>query len=146
MELGSNQDAAREQTAELRGFVHVRGRVGRSTVPGVPTADGFTYPGPNPQDANALFREGRCLLLVGDQESAADYRAPVIAAVRDLGAHRRSPGRVHGLIRLAAGQARRPGLRARPPVPDGVARRDARGIRIHPSPRLPRPSRSPSGR
>lgn len=81
MELGSTRDAEREQTAELQSFVHSGGPVGRFTVPGVPTADGFTYPGPSPQDANALFREGRCLLLVGDQESAADYRAPVIAAV-----------------------------------------------------------------
>jgi hypothetical protein len=81
MELGSTRDAEREQTAEVHSFVHPGGPVGRFTVPGVPTADGFTYPGPNPQDANALFREGRCLLLVGDQESAADYRAPVITAV-----------------------------------------------------------------
>jgi len=81
MELGSIRDAVREQAAELRGFTHVPGPVGRFTVPGVPTAEGFTYPGPNPQDANALVREGRCLLLVGDEESANDYRAPVIAAV-----------------------------------------------------------------
>jgi hypothetical protein len=84
MKLGSTRDAAREQTAELQGFLHVSGPVGRFTVPGVPTAAGFTYPGPNPQDANALFQEGRCLLLVGDQESASNYRAPVIAAVRAI--------------------------------------------------------------
>ncbi len=64
MELGSVRDAVREQAAELRGFIHVPGPVGRFTVRGVPTAEGFTYPGPNPQDANALVREGRCLLLV----------------------------------------------------------------------------------
>jgi hypothetical protein len=75
-DLGSTQDAAREQRFELQSFVHPGGPVGRFTVPGVPSADGFTYPGPNPHDANALFREGRCLLLVGDQESVADYRAP----------------------------------------------------------------------
>ena len=69
---------------ELRGLTHVPGPVGRFAVRGVPTAEGFTYPGPNPQDANALAREGRCLLLVGDQESANDYRAPVIAAVRAI--------------------------------------------------------------
>lgn len=84
MELGSIRDAVREQTAELREFIHVPGPVERFTVPGVRTAEGFTYPGPNPQDANALVREGRCLLLVGDQESANDYRAPVIAAVRAI--------------------------------------------------------------
>lgn len=84
MELGSTRDAAREQTAELRDFIHVPGRVGRFAVQGVPTAEGFTYPGPDPQDANALVREGRCLLLIGDQESAADYRAPVVAAVRAI--------------------------------------------------------------
>lgn len=84
MELGSIRDAAREQTAELRDFIHVPGPVGRFTVRGVPTAEGFTYPGPDPQDANALVREGRCLLLVGDQESSDDYRAPVIAAVRAI--------------------------------------------------------------
>ncbi len=84
IELGSIRDAAREQTAELRGFIHVPGQVGRFTVQGVPTAEGFTYPGPDPQDANALVREGRCLLLVGDQESASDYRTPVIAAVRAI--------------------------------------------------------------
>ena len=66
LELQSVEDATREQAAELRGFMHAPGRVDRFTVPGVPTAEGFTYPGPNPQDANALFREGRCLLLVGD--------------------------------------------------------------------------------
>ena len=71
MELGSTRDAAREERAELQSFLHVRGPVGRFAVQGVPTADGFTYPGSNPQDANALFREGRCLLLVGDQESVA---------------------------------------------------------------------------
>lgn len=84
MELGSTRDAAREQAAELRGFTQVPGRVGRFTVPGIATAKGFTYPGPNPQDANALVREGRYLLLVGDQESAKNYRAPVIAAVRAI--------------------------------------------------------------
>jgi len=84
MELGSARDAEREQRAELQSFIHVPGPVGRFTVPGVASADGFTYPGPDPQDANALFREGRCLLLVGDQESAADYRAPVVAAVRAI--------------------------------------------------------------
>ena len=84
MELGSVRDAVREQAAELRGFIHVPGPVGRFTVRGVPTAEGITYPGPNPQDANALVREGRCLLLVGDQESGNDYRAPVIAAVRAI--------------------------------------------------------------
>lgn len=84
MELGSSGDAERELKAELQSLVHVGGPVGRFPVPGVPTADGFTYPGPNPQDANALFREGRCVLLVGDQESATDYRAPVIAAVRAI--------------------------------------------------------------
>jgi hypothetical protein len=84
LELGSTREAEREQRAELQSFVHVGGPVGRFAVRGVPTADGFTYPGPNPQDANALFREGRCLLLVGDQESGADYRAPVIAAVRAI--------------------------------------------------------------
>lgn len=84
MELGSATDAGREQRAELLSFSQVPGRVGHFTVQGVPTAEGFTYPGPNPQDANALFREGRCLLLVGDQESGADYRAPVIAAVRAI--------------------------------------------------------------
>jgi len=84
LELQSAADATREQAAELRRFMHVPGRVDRFTVPGVPTAEGFTYPGPDPQDANALFREGRCLLLVGDQEAAHDYRAPVVAAVRAI--------------------------------------------------------------
>ncbi len=84
MELRSTRDAEQEQRAELESFVHVGGPVGRFAVRGVPTADGFTHPGPSPQDANAVFREGRCLLLVGDQESAADYRAPVIAAVRAI--------------------------------------------------------------
>ena len=62
MALGSIRDAAREQTAELRSFIHVPGRVGRFTVRGVPNAEGFTYPGPDLQDANAVVREGRCLL------------------------------------------------------------------------------------
>jgi hypothetical protein len=84
IELGSTRAAVREQAAEIRGFVHVPGRVGHFAVPGVPTATGFTYPGPEPEDANALFRGGRCLLLVGDQLSAANYRAPVIAAVRAI--------------------------------------------------------------
>ena len=84
LELQSAADATREQAAELRSFMHVPGRVDRFTVRGVPTAEGFTYPGPNPQDANAVFREGRCLLLVGDQEAAHDYRAPVVAAVRAI--------------------------------------------------------------
>lgn len=87
MQLGSASAAAREKAAELQEFAHGPGAPGatRFTIPGVPSAEGWTVPS---QVANILFTEGRCLMLVGDQlASATDNKPPVVAAVRAVWAH-----------------------------------------------------------
>jgi hypothetical protein len=83
MELNSASAPAPEKAAELHEFAYgpdAPTTPTRFTVPGVPSAEGWTFPN---ADANVLFTEGRCLMLVGDQlASATDNRPPVIAAVR----------------------------------------------------------------
>jgi hypothetical protein len=89
MLLGSASATSREEAAELQSFVKGSGAppgTTRFTVAGVPTADGFEYPG---SDANILFTEGRCLLLVGD-DLTVNNQPPVIAGVRAIWA------RTHG--------------------------------------------------
>jgi hypothetical protein len=89
-ELGSPSAAAREKAAELQEFAYGPEAPGarRFTVAGVPGAEGWGQPNTN---ANILFTEGRCLMLVGDQlASGTDNKPPVVAAVRAVWA------RTHG--------------------------------------------------
>jgi hypothetical protein len=102
MELGSPAAAAREQRTELQHLIAFQGislpgrpaLVSRDfTVPGVPSADGLTgtqagLPG---GEANVLFTEGRCMLVVGDSRAAGNITAPVTAAVQSI--YRRTHGR-----------------------------------------------------
>ena len=90
LELGSASAAAREKAAELHAFAYGPQAPGatRFTVAGVPGAEGW---GQADADANILFTEGRCLMLVGDElASGTDNKPPVIAAVRAVWA------RTHG--------------------------------------------------
>ena len=93
MELGSASAAAREKAAELQAFAYGPQAPGatRFAVAGVPGAEGWGQPG---TDANILFTEGRCLMLVGDQlASGTDDKPPVVAAVRAVWARTRGkPG------------------------------------------------------
>jgi hypothetical protein len=84
MELGSASAAAREKTAELSTFVHAPGAPAtttRFTVRGVPSAEGWVFPD---EDANVLFTEGRCLMLVGDDLATSDNKVPVVAAAQAI--------------------------------------------------------------
>jgi hypothetical protein len=86
MQLGSASAAAREKTAELNTFTHAPGAPAtttRFTVPGVPSAEGWVFPD---ADANVLFTEGRCLLLVGDDLTTDDNKLPVVAAAHAISA------------------------------------------------------------
>lgn len=84
VELGSAAPAAREQEAELRvAALDQSVAVVHFVAPGIPGSTGVAAPG-NQSTANLFFREGRCVLLVGDETSAADYRVSVIAAGRAI--------------------------------------------------------------
>jgi hypothetical protein len=88
MQLGSASAAAREQAAELQEFSSSAPGATRFIVAGVPGAKGWGQP---TMDANILFTEGRCLMLVGDQlASATDNKPTVVAAARAVWA------RTHG--------------------------------------------------
>jgi hypothetical protein len=81
MELGSASAAAREKAAELHEFVYgpQAGGATRFPIAGVPGADGW---GQGNTDANILFTEGRCLMLVGDElASGGDNKPTVVAGV-----------------------------------------------------------------
>lgn len=81
MELGSASAAAREKAAELQEFAYGPQAPGATRFPvaGVPGAEGWGQPD---ADANILFTEGRCLMLIGAQlASATDNKPPVLAAV-----------------------------------------------------------------
>lgn len=84
MELGSASAAAREKAAELKAFAHGPGAPAtttRFTVPGIPSAEGWVFPY---ADANVLFTEGRCLMLVGDDLTTRDNKLPVVAAAHAI--------------------------------------------------------------
>ena len=89
-ELGSASAAAREKAAELQEFAYGPEAPGATRFPvaGAPGAEGW---GQTDTDANILFTEGRCLMLVGDQSaSRTDNKPPVLAAVHAVWA------RTHG--------------------------------------------------
>ena len=90
MKLGSASAATREKAAELQEFAYGPGTpttTTRFTVPGVSGADGWVFPN---ADANVLFTEGPCLMLVGDDLTTSDNKLPVVAAARAIWA------RTHG--------------------------------------------------
>jgi hypothetical protein len=68
LQFATVSDATREQSFEFISDSASQGGLPfRFSVSGVPGADGFgARPVVGQGDANALFREGRCLLLVGD--------------------------------------------------------------------------------
>lgn len=81
-QLASASAAAREKAAELQEYASAPDAPGvtRFTVAGVPGAEGWTQPD---TDANILFTEGRCVMLVGDElTSPTDNEPPVRAAVQ----------------------------------------------------------------
>jgi hypothetical protein len=57
-------------------------RIARFTVPGVPTARGFTATTGSQHATNVVFRSGRCMLLIGDIGKQSGLPATVKAAVR----------------------------------------------------------------
>ena len=57
-------------------------RVARFTVPGVPTARGFTATTGSQHATNVVFRSGRCMLLIGDIGRQTSLPGAVKAAVR----------------------------------------------------------------
>jgi hypothetical protein len=57
-------------------------RIARFTVPGVPTARGFTATTGSQHATNVVFRSGRCMLLIGDIGRQTSLPAAVKAAVR----------------------------------------------------------------
>ena len=77
MELGSASAAAREKAAELQEFASTAPGATRFTVAGLPGAEGWGEPD---TDANILFTEGRCLMLVGDELAAGSDNKPVVLA------------------------------------------------------------------
>lgn len=84
MQVGSASAAAREEATELKEFAsgpQAPANTTRFTIPGVPSAEGWVFPN---ADANVLFTEGRCLMLVGDDLTTTDNKLPVVAAAHAI--------------------------------------------------------------
>jgi hypothetical protein len=88
LQFATVSEAVREQSFEFISDSSSQGGLPfRFSVSGVPGADGFgARPVDGQGDANALFREGRCLLLVGDLSAPhpKSYEAAVIAGVQAI--------------------------------------------------------------
>jgi len=88
LQFATVSDAAREQSFEFQADSAGQGGLPfRFSVSGVRGADGFgARPVEGQGDANALFREGRCLLLVGDMSAPhpKSYEAAVISGVQAI--------------------------------------------------------------
>lgn len=88
LQFATTSDAVREQSFEFQSDSAGQGGLPfRFSVSGVRDADGFgARPVEGQGDANALFREGRCLLLVGDMSGPhpKSYEAAVIAGVQSI--------------------------------------------------------------
>jgi len=84
MQLGSPSAAAREEAAEVKEYAsapQAPANTTRFTIPGIRSADGWVFPN---ADANVLFTEGRCLMLVGDDLTTSDNQRPVVAAAHAI--------------------------------------------------------------
>lgn len=87
LELGSPAAARREQAVQLAEDIAAQGRVRvtRFSVPGIPGSVGIAaFGGRQGSAANALFTEGRCVLLVGDGEAGANYKSQVISGAQAI--------------------------------------------------------------
>jgi hypothetical protein len=91
LQFATASDAGREQSFDLQndftGQADQGGQQFRFSVPGVPGSHGFgVRPVGGQGDANVLFREGRCVLLVGDMSGPhpKSYEAAVIAGVQAI--------------------------------------------------------------
>lgn len=80
-ELGSSAAAAHEEAAAVAGAKQEQGgaKLVGFTVPGVPGSTGIRALGSHPT-SNVYWREGNCLLWVGDTDSSG----PVIAAAQAI--------------------------------------------------------------
>jgi hypothetical protein len=84
MQLGSASAAAREEATELREFAsgpQAPATTTRFNILGIPSADGWVFPN---ADANVLFTEGRCVILIGDDLTTNDNQLPVVAAAHAI--------------------------------------------------------------
>jgi hypothetical protein len=123
MELGSASAAAREKAAELHEFAYgpahrQRRRASPSRAFRAPKGWVFPY-----ADANVLFTQGRCLMLVGDDLTTKDNKLPAAAATHAIWA--RTAGKP-GALRDLSGSSHR---RATPATGRSNPRRSAR---VHP--------------
>jgi len=88
LQFATTSDAVREQSIQLQNDLADQGAMTfRFSVSGVPASDGFGQrPLEGQGDANALFREGRCVLLVGDESAPhpKSYEAAVISGVKAI--------------------------------------------------------------
>jgi len=90
MQLGSASAAAREKAVELKEFSsgsQAPPDTTHFTIAGIPSAQGWVFPN---ADANVLFTEGSCLMLIGDDLTTNDNKLPVVAAAHAIWA------RTHG--------------------------------------------------
>ena len=90
MQLGSASAAAREEAVELKEFssgAQAPPDTTHFTISGIPSAEGWVFPS---ADANVLFTEGRCLMLIGDDLTTSNNKLPVVAAAHAIWA------RTHG--------------------------------------------------
>jgi hypothetical protein len=84
MQLASASTAAREEATELKEYTsgsQAPANTSHFTIPGVPSAEGWVFPN---ADANVLFTEGRCLMLIGDDLTTSDNKLPVVAATHAI--------------------------------------------------------------
>ena len=104
LQFATVSDATREQSFEFQTDSASQGGLPfRFSVSGVPAADGFgARPVEGQGDANALFREGRCLLLVGDMSAPhpKSYEAAVVAGVQAI--YARTAAHHGAVLRLSA--------------------------------------------
>jgi hypothetical protein len=82
--LATPSAAQRELVRSLAESIASQGdaRIVRFTVPGVPTARGFTATSGADRATNVVFRSGRCMLLIGDIGRQSGLPAAVKTAVR----------------------------------------------------------------
>jgi hypothetical protein len=94
IEFASPAAAKREQVIQLHSAIASQGPgppLKSFTVPGVPGADGFTASGGHGTGAaNVVFREGSCVLLIGDADAPGSLSAPLIHAAAAV--YRRTHG------------------------------------------------------